>query len=93
MSGHLSESWSDHLQGMSIRLDRDAGNHPVAILEGRLPDQAALSGVLESLYDLHLPVLSVELLQSDGRPATGTDGRPDNGNDGRPGSGESTGTA
>jgi hypothetical protein len=28
-------------------------------LEGWLPDQAALSGVLESLYALHLPLLKV----------------------------------
>jgi hypothetical protein len=32
------------------------------VLEGRLADQAALSGVLNTLYELHLPVISVECL-------------------------------
>ncbi len=36
-----------------------------AALEGQLADQAALSGVLDTLYQLHLPVLSVDCLESD----------------------------
>ena len=35
---------------------------PVTTLLGELSDQAALAGVLNSLYELHLPVLSVERL-------------------------------
>lgn len=34
----------------------------VATLEGRLRDQTELSGVLNSLYELHLPILSIENL-------------------------------
>jgi hypothetical protein len=34
------------------------------ILIGRLRDQAELSGVLNTLYDMHLPILSVDLLRS-----------------------------
>jgi hypothetical protein len=37
-----------------------ADKQPMTILIGHLNDQAALSGVLNALYDLHLPVLSVE---------------------------------
>ena len=33
------------------------------ILVGRLADQAALSGVLNTLYEQHLPVLSVDCLE------------------------------
>jgi hypothetical protein len=32
---------------------------------GRLADQAALSGILNSLYELHLPVLSAECVDSE----------------------------
>jgi hypothetical protein len=32
-------------------------------LVGRLPDQAALSGVLNTLYETQYPVLSVECLE------------------------------
>ena len=34
----------------------------VTMLIGQLQDQAELSGVLNTLYELHLPLLSVELL-------------------------------
>jgi hypothetical protein len=37
----------------------------VTTLTGRLRDQAELSGVLNGLYELHLPILSVEFLSED----------------------------
>ena len=40
----------------------------ITILEGELVDQAALAGVLITLYEHHLPVLSVECLSA-GRQA------------------------
>jgi hypothetical protein len=40
-------------------LARDDGKIE-SVLEGRLLDQAALSGVLNTLYELHLPVMSVD---------------------------------
>jgi hypothetical protein len=46
---------------MCITTDR-SGNRPIATLIGSLRDQAALSGVLNELYELHLPVLNVERL-------------------------------
>ena len=41
---------------------------PVTILSGRLLDQAGLLGVLNTLYDLRLPLLSVECEDCDGEP-------------------------
>jgi hypothetical protein len=35
---------------------------PVSALVGTVKDQAECIGILNSLYDLHLPLLSVELL-------------------------------
>ena len=38
-------------------------------LTGRLKDQAMLTGVLNGLYELHLPILSVKILtEDDGDP-------------------------
>lgn len=58
--GALSEELSDRLAGMAITItswgDAPARTH----LTGRIRDQAELRGVLESLYGLHLPILSVE---------------------------------
>jgi hypothetical protein len=37
----------------------------VTTLIGRVRDQAELSGVLNTLYELHLPILSVKILAED----------------------------
>lgn len=63
VQGRLDEKWSDRLGGMRITVDRSSGQSPVTKLEGRLRDQAALAGVLNTLYELHLPVLSVVCLE------------------------------
>ena len=62
IQGKLDESWSDRLGGMAITPDTTADKPPVTILVGHLADQAALSGILNTLYELHLPLLLVEHL-------------------------------
>jgi hypothetical protein len=62
VEGHLTESWSDRLAGMRITARKRLDQTTVTTLAGRLRDQAELSGVLNSLYDLHLSILSVEYL-------------------------------
>jgi hypothetical protein len=60
IQGILAESWSDYLGGLDIRRTVTSLNHDVTILTGQLRDQAALLGMLNSLYGLGLPLLSVE---------------------------------
>ena len=62
VQGRLDQSWSDQLNGMAITHTGASDKMPVTILIGHLKDQAALSGVLNTLYDLRLPLLSVENL-------------------------------
>ena len=64
VQGRLDEGWRDRLGGMVITSAFTANKEPVTILVGHLTDQAALSGVLNALYDLHLPLLSVECLNN-----------------------------
>jgi len=65
VQGRLDEEWSERLGGMSITT-RARGEHgSVTILVGKVRDQASLSGVLNTLYELHLPLLSVEYLEED----------------------------
>lgn len=60
--GRLDAVLSERLEGMHIEnLARDDGKAE-SILEGRLIDQAALAGVLNKLYELHLPVMAVDCL-------------------------------
>ena len=62
VQGRLDSTWSTRLGGMVITSEPIADKPAVTILEGHLPDQAALSGVLNTLYEMHLPLLSVENL-------------------------------
>jgi len=60
VEGALDESWSDRLGGMGITSRKRADQTTVTTLTGRMRDQAELAGILNSLYELHLPILSVE---------------------------------
>lgn len=64
VQGCLDECWSDRLGGMVITSAFTSDKEPMAILVGNLIDQAALAGVLSELYELHLPLLSVECLDA-----------------------------
>jgi hypothetical protein len=59
VQGRIDPDWSDRLSGMTIGLIREEARPPVTTLQGELIDQAALAGVLNTLYELHLPILSV----------------------------------
>jgi hypothetical protein len=59
VQGALDPTWSDRLEGMTIHLSAEEGDARVTTLEGELNDQSALAGVLNTLYELHLPVLMV----------------------------------
>jgi hypothetical protein len=73
VEGRLDEHWSDRLAGMRITTSGSEGETPLTRLVGHLRDQAQLSGVLNSLYELHLPILLVEYLPAD----NGSEASPD----------------
>jgi hypothetical protein len=59
VQGRIAPDWSDRLAGMTIGLTAEEALPPVTTLKGELSDQAALAGVLNTLYELHLTILSV----------------------------------
>jgi hypothetical protein len=63
VEGYLDESWSDHLAGMRIKTRKRADQSTVTTLVGRIRDQSALAGLLNSLYEFHLPILSVQNIE------------------------------
>jgi hypothetical protein len=65
VEGHLDGHWSDRLGGMHITTRKRVDQTVVTTLTGRIMDQAELTGVINSLYELHLPILSVEHLPDD----------------------------
>ena len=65
VKGILDASWSGRLGGMTITTAEQEDDTPVTTLIGDMLDQAALLGVLNTLYDYyHAPLLSVEFLAS-----------------------------
>jgi hypothetical protein len=66
VQGMIDESWSERLGGLLITsggIEDQKGS--VTELVGQVRDQAELSGVLNTLYELHMTLLSVEYLNSD----------------------------
>ncbi len=62
VQGSIDPKWIDRMTGMKIRNSLEQASPPVTTLEGEVSDQAALLGVLNSLYELHLPIISVVIL-------------------------------
>ncbi|UCF96605.1 MAG: hypothetical protein JSV89_15710 [Spirochaetaceae bacterium] len=63
VQGRLEESWSEYIGDLKIRTGRT--QPPVTVLTGMVMDQAALQGLLSSLYSLGLPLLLVRCLKAD----------------------------
>lgn len=64
LQGHLDESWSDRLAGMRVTTTGTENGEMTTDLVGYLRDQTQLSGILNALHDLHLPILFLEWLES-----------------------------
>jgi hypothetical protein len=63
--GFLDERWSERLGGLRITTNSLKDQEPVTVLVGQIRDQAELSGVLNTLYEHHLTLLSVEKLKDE----------------------------
>ena len=57
VKGRLERRWEHWFDGLRLSIE-----HDTTILEGEMPDQAALYGVLLKIRDLGLPLLSVQRL-------------------------------
>jgi hypothetical protein len=70
VQGILGQNWVDYLGGLSISV---GGKHDQAVttLSGKVLDQAALFGILNSLYDMGYPLLCVEYLAQHSRQKGG----------------------
>lgn len=62
VKGLLDEKWSDWFEGMTITYEENA-----TILEGPIPDQAALHGILARIRDLNLTLQYLIRNESDNK--------------------------
>jgi hypothetical protein len=60
LKGHLGSRWAARFDGMTLTTRADG----TTLIEGPVVDQAALHGLLRTLRDIGLPVLSVTQLES-----------------------------
>ena len=65
VQGCLEEVWSDRLANMTITMDLRDPQVPVSLLQGRIRDQAELVGVVNGLYQMRVPILSLETLDEE----------------------------
>jgi len=63
--GRMEPKWSELLQGMTLTIIEEPGREILTEISGLLPDQAALMGVIDQLYNRNIPLLSVECVSCD----------------------------
>lgn len=62
VDGVVDPMWHDSLSGLSITEQRQPGQPVFTCLEGRLVDQSALQGVVDTLFMLGMRLILVERL-------------------------------
>ena len=65
VEGTLGAHWADRLGDLKIATTIDRGGVPHTTLSGLFADQAALNGLIDTLYGLHLPIIRVEQIEED----------------------------
>lgn len=63
VNGKLDNAWVKLFDGMNIDVIQVSENRFISTLTGLIYDQAALSGILNSLYDRHFTVVSVKCIE------------------------------
>jgi hypothetical protein len=72
VAGRLGSEWADRFGGLEILVSDGGARGPVTEILARVPDQAALQGLLDQLYARGHVLLSVECLEGDpGAAASG----------------------
>jgi hypothetical protein len=61
LKGHLGSRWAARFDGMTLTAQADG----TTLIEGPVVDQAALHGLLRTLRDIGLPLISVTQLEPD----------------------------
>lgn len=65
VQGVLDASWSDRLGGLQINIEKSGDRQAVSVLIGQIDDQTALSGILNTLYEFHMTILSVNMMKEE----------------------------
>jgi hypothetical protein len=64
IKGRLDKNLSDNFGGLTIHNLSTYDNTQISYLEGKILDQAALIGVLISLYNMRYTILTIEIVDT-----------------------------
>ena len=62
VAGSLPRACVEQLAGMHILTTEKESDQETTSLIGKIRDQAELNGVINTLYDLHMPIISVNVI-------------------------------
>jgi len=65
VNGFLDENLSDYFGELTISYKTHENQKTTSCLTGKILDQAALVGILNLLYDMRFPILSVEIIDKE----------------------------
>jgi hypothetical protein len=77
VQGKLSQRQSTHLEDMGFLIDPHAERPELTTLRGPIRDQAALAGILDMLYGMHLSIVRVEIVAGEDYPRNEKNRRQD----------------
>ena len=61
--GNLQPGWSRRFGSMQVITPPPKPDEAITLLQGIVHDQAELAGILNTLYELHMPLLSVQYIE------------------------------
>jgi hypothetical protein len=64
VKGFLDESWSERLGGMQITSKVPDNGAPITKLSGKVRDQTELIGMINSLYEMRMPLVSLKIVDN-----------------------------
>lgn len=65
VDGELNDSWSDWLGDVILEIHHKINTSCQTTILGAIPDQAALRGLLNKIWDLNLTLISVTLQEDE----------------------------
>ena len=64
VEGWLDESWTDWLNGTTITYGYDHVDSPITTFTRAVPDQVALRGILNKIWDMNLELVAVSRVEA-----------------------------
>jgi phosphoenolpyruvate synthase/pyruvate phosphate dikinase len=68
VKGAVDTRWSEWFTGLTLSQEPAVGSAPLMTLRGQVPDQAALRGMVNKLWDLNLTLISIIRLGAETHP-------------------------